>query len=100
MEDRRRSERKSLSTEVECHTTFGFIKARITNIGTRGVFIETDAPPAVGSHLKLVFELGEGGRIEAQGVVAHRESGRGMGVAFVSISAQDLNRIRSHVEAV
>ena len=98
MGDRRRSGRKPLDAEVECHTSAGFIKARITNIGVRGVFIETDSPPIVGSHLKLVFELGEGDKVEAQGVVAHRETGRGMGVAFVSVSAQDIKRIHSHVD--
>jgi Tfp pilus assembly protein PilZ len=99
MQNRRRSERKPLAANVECHTAFTCIKARIKNIGTLGVFVETDSPLGVGSRLRLVFELPEGVKIEANGIVAHRETGRGIGVAFISIGAEEAKHIRGYIEA-
>ena len=99
MQNSRRSERKSLLAEVEFETAGVRLKAYIKNIGTLGVFIETDSPISVGVHLRLRFILPTGPVIETQGVVAHRQTGSGMGVAFISIGAQEVKHIKEFIDA-
>jgi hypothetical protein len=98
MQNSRQSERKSLLAEVEFETAGVRQKAHIKNIGTLGVFIETDSPISVGVRLKLRFTLPTGPVIEADGVVAHRQTGSGMGVAFISIGAQELKHIKEFID--
>lgn len=94
MQDQRRSERIPLLIDVEFESAGVRRKARITNLGTLGVFIETDSPLTVGLHLKLRFSLERGQQIETYGVVAHRQTGLGMGVAFISISSEEVKQIK------
>lgn len=98
MQDQRRSERIPLLIDVEFESAGVRKKARITNIGTMGVFIETESPLTVGLHLRLKFSLESGQEIEAYGVVAHRQTGLGMGVAFISISGQQVKQIKKLID--
>jgi hypothetical protein len=52
-----------------------------------GVFIAVPNPPAVGTTLRLVFEV-PGGSVQTEGVVRNI-SPEGMGVEFIKVSAQD-----------
>ena len=98
MQNTRRSERKSLLEEVEYESAGVRLKAKIKNIGTLGVFIQTESPLSVGMHLKLKFTLPSGPVIETQGVVAHRQTGTGMGVAFISIGAGEVKHIKEFID--
>jgi hypothetical protein len=64
-----------------------------------GVFIETDSPLPVGVYLRLRFTMPSGRVIETGGVVAHRQTGAGMGIAFVSIGAEEVEHIRQFIDA-
>jgi hypothetical protein len=99
LQDRRGSPRKPLVAEVEYETAGVRAKARINNVGTLGVFIEEESRLPVGARLKLRFRLPDDHTIEAEGVVAHRQTGVGMGVAFVTIGAEAVRRIRDFIEA-
>ncbi|HEX8185523.1 MAG TPA: PilZ domain-containing protein [Blastocatellia bacterium] len=99
MENTRRSQRKPLLVEVEYESAGARVKARINNIGTLGVFIETASPLQVGVHLTLKFTLPNGREIYSGGVVAHRQTGAGMGIAFISIGAQEVEHIRQFIDA-
>jgi hypothetical protein len=99
MQNIRRSERKSLLVDVEYETAGGPVKAHIKNIGTLGVFVETESPLSVGVHLRLRFTLPTGRTIETRGVVAHRQTGAGMGVAFISIGIEEVKHIKEFIDA-
>ena len=99
MQNTRRSDRKSLVVDVEYESAGGRVKARINNIGTLGVFIETDSPLSVGVRLRLRFTLPGGRMIETDGVVAHRQTGAGMGIAFISTGVEEVEHIRRFIDA-
>ncbi|MFP5261374.1 MAG: PilZ domain-containing protein [Blastocatellia bacterium] len=99
MQNTRRSERKPLLVEVEYESAGVHLKAHINNIGTLGVFIGTDSPLPVGVHLRLRFSLPGGRVIETGGVVAHRRTGAGMGIAFVSVGAEEVEHIRRFIDS-
>ena len=99
MQNRRHSPRKSLNTEVEYEAAGVRAKARLNNVGNLGVFIEGDSQLPVGAHLRLRFRLPEGEVVEVEGVVAHRQTGGGIGVAFISVGAEAAKRIREFVES-
>ena len=98
MQDRRVSPRKTLTAEVEYEVAGVRARARISNIGTMGVFIEGESQLTVGARLKLRLTLPGGQMVEASGVVAHRQTGAGVGVAFVSVGAETTRRIRQFLE--
>ena len=98
MEDQRRSERIPLDTEVEFESAGARVRAKITNIGLLGVFIETNSPLPVGSRLRLKFSLMGGQEFEAEGLVAHRQTGLGMGVAFISLGSGQAKRVKKFLE--
>jgi hypothetical protein len=99
MRNSRRSERKLLRVEVEYESAGVRTKAYINNIGTLGVFVETESPLSVGVHLRLIFTLPSGRVIETAGVVAHRQTGSGMGVAFISTGAAEVEHIRQFIDS-
>jgi uncharacterized protein (TIGR02266 family) len=99
MQNIRRSQRKPFLAEVEYQSAGVRVKARINNIGTLGVFIETDSPLPVGVHLTLRFSMPSGRVIETEGVVAHRQTGAGMGIAFISTGAEEVEHIRQFIDA-
>ena len=98
MQNTRRSERKSVRVGVEYESAGVRVKAYIKNIGTLGVYVETESPLSVGVHLRLIFTLPSGRMIETDGVVAHRQSGSGMGIAFISTGAEEVEHIRRFID--
>ncbi len=65
---------------------------RVRNLSLGGVFIRTPKPPAVGTVVKLLFEVPEG-EVRARGVVRQTQPGRGMGIQFVAIGYEDRARL-------
>ncbi len=67
--------------------------SRVTTLALGGVFITTRNPAEVGAMLKLVFHL-PGGDVRARAVVRMNETGRGMGIEFISMDPSDRARIQ------
>ena len=61
-------------------------RAQILSMG--GAFLAALNPPAVGSALRLVFEV-PGGSVRADGIVRNISPGKGMGIEFVKMGPQD-----------
>lgn len=74
-------------------------KGIISNIGALGVFIEAESQLPVGTRLKLRFLLPDDQIVEAEGVIAHRQTGVGVGVAFVAVGAETMKRINRFLSA-
>ena len=62
--------------------------SRVYTLGMGGVFIDSFNPPAVGSKMRLVFEV-PGGTVRADGIVRSVLPGKGMGVEFTKLGPQD-----------
>ena len=62
--------------------------SRVQTLGKGGVFIASSNPPAVGTTLRMVFEV-PGGNVRADGVVRSVVPGKGMGVEFTKLGPQD-----------
>lgn len=67
-------------------------------VGMGGLFFHTPNPPAIGSIIKLLFDL-KAGEIRARAVVRDSRPEKGMGVQFVQMATTDrqrLNQFLSH----
>ncbi len=91
----RRYRRRTVRILVEFRSDTGLQRETATTLGAGGLFIETDAPVAEGSLLKLRFQVSETGahhEIEgrvawSKGIVDGMVGAPGMGVEFVDRSA-------------
>jgi hypothetical protein len=61
-------------------------------IALGGLFLHTSKPPAPGSMIELVFDLATG-EIRARAVVRHATPGKGMGIQFVQMGADERARL-------
>ena len=104
--DRRRSGRFDVTWQVDCETEDTFLYACITDISEMGVFVRTDKPLPVGTHLVLRFAPSTAEEpFVLRGIVQWLNPVRplgenlnpGMGIRFQSLSPDDRERI---VEAV
>ena len=62
--------------------------SRAQTLGMGGAFLTAVNPPAVGTTLRLVFEV-PGGSVRADGIVRNVAPGKGMGIEFVKMGPQD-----------
>lgn len=62
--------------------------SRVETIALGGLFLYTPKPPATGSMLELFFDLATG-EIRARAVVRHSIPGKGMGIQFVQMGAEE-----------
>ena len=104
--ERRRSGRFDVTWQVDCETEDTFLYAYITNISEMGIFVRTDKPLPVGTHLVLRFAPpSTEATFVLHGVVQWINPVRplgenlnpGMGIRFSSLKPADRERI---VEAV
>jgi hypothetical protein len=58
--------------------------SQMVTLSLGGLFIVTPKPPAVGTLLKLVFQL-PGGEVRAVAMVRYSRSGEGMGIEFIGM---------------
>jgi len=73
--------------------------SRVGTLGMGGVFICVEAPPPVGTTLKLAFEV-PGGEVQAEGIVRNIVPGKGMGLQFTRLRPKDrllLQRLMSRL---
>ncbi|MCI0626011.1 MAG: PilZ domain-containing protein [Acidobacteria bacterium] len=66
--------------------------SRIGTLGLGGLFIYTEAPPPRGEIIKLFFEV-PGGDVRARAVVRDSQQGKGMGVEFTAMGAEERARL-------
>ncbi len=76
---------------------FGETKSLILDLSEGGAYIESPVVPE-GTRIELEFNLVDGYRVQAVGVVRYLLLGTGMGVEFEEISDQDRRRIAEFVE--
>jgi type IV pilus assembly protein PilZ len=101
--DRRQHERVLVDIEVDYRADDTFLFAYITDISAMGIFVQTNTPEPVGTHLNLCFRTpptveGEGRLIELQGEVTWINPQRpddpsdrnpGMGIRFTNLGDED-----------
>jgi len=66
--------------------------ARVKTLSLGGLFIAAPDPPAVGTSLKLIFEV-PGGHVRARAVVRSSLPGKGMGIEFTAMNYEDRGRL-------
>ena len=99
--DRRSVDRFDVTWAVDCETEDTFLYASIANISEMGVFVRTTEPLPIGTRLGVRFSPPGMGAFVLQGVVQWvnpvRANGDnlnpGMGLRFLSLSAEDRERI-------
>jgi hypothetical protein len=62
--------------------------SRVRDLSTKGLFLETEEPRAVGATIKLDFLVQEG-QIRANATVQHAKSGAGLGLKFMAVAPED-----------
>lgn len=66
--------------------------SRIGTLGLGGLFIYTEEPPPRGEIIKLFFEV-PGGDVRARAVVRDSQPGKGMGIEFTAMGAEERGRL-------
>ncbi len=89
--DRRRSERTDLVVRVDYQTVDDLFSEFARNINEGGIFVETDAPPEVGSSVDLQFKLpGKEDPFRLKGTVVRISNGEGAEAPGMGIEFEDL----------
>ena len=100
--ERRSSPRADFVVQVDYQTIDALFSEFARNINEGGLFVETDAPQPVGTHVELEFKLPGADRpIEVTGRVVRTEESdssetKGMGIEFENLNAevrQQINEI-------
>ncbi|PYT82097.1 MAG: hypothetical protein DMG40_07265 [Acidobacteria bacterium] len=73
--------------------------SRVRDLGLGGVFIECPFEENLDAPVKLHF-LADEGQIRANAVVRHVEGGKGLGLKFIAINDQDLQRLAGLIKRV
>lgn len=63
-----------------------------------GLFLKTPEPPSKGSTLELLFDVATGAQVRARAVVCNSMPGKGMGVKFVRMQAEDRSRLNQFLK--
>jgi len=66
--------------------------SRVATLGLGGLFISTREPAAVGTLVKIVFDV-PGGEVRARATVKNIKPGKGMAVAFIEMDYGDRARL-------
>jgi len=66
----------------------------VRDLSLGGLFLETAALRAIGTHTKVDFLVGEG-QIRADAVVRHIVAGCGLGLKFTAVTEQDRRKFAS-----
>jgi uncharacterized protein (TIGR02266 family) len=101
--EKRRSERTPMVVRVDYSTVDAFFSEFTANINEGGMFVESEAPPPVGTSVLLAFRLpGSAQPIQVEGRVVwtHRERSTdspGMGIEFENLDDASRARINALV---
>ncbi|HYT07165.1 MAG TPA: PilZ domain-containing protein [Rugosimonospora sp.] len=66
--------------------------SRVATLGMGGLFIAAAEPAGIGEGIKMVFQI-PGGEVRARAMVRNSHPGKGMGVEFTSMRAEDRARL-------
>jgi uncharacterized protein (TIGR02266 family) len=66
--------------------------SRVKSLSLGGLFIATQKPAAVGTLVKLLFEV-PGGEVRARGIVKRSVANEGMGIQFSNMGHDDRARL-------
>ncbi|HYL10240.1 MAG TPA: PilZ domain-containing protein [Candidatus Acidoferrales bacterium] len=69
------------------------LASRVKILGMGGLFISIPDPPAVGTAVRLIFEV-PSGEVRARAIVRSVKPGEGMGVEFKEMSVEDRARLQ------
>jgi c-di-GMP-binding flagellar brake protein YcgR len=95
-DNKRRSPRAPLPTQIECDECMSLAYSR--NLSAGGMFIETASPLPINAELSLRFSLNDNGPVvEARAKVTYQVAKMGMGVFFTDLSPEDRKRIEVYV---
>ena len=93
--EHRKHPRFRCQNSVEIHLRNGAsFWGTLSDLSVGGCYLEMSIPLELGSWLKLGIWIGQV-KVWAEGEVAHRTPGLGIGIRFKQISDQDLNLIRN-----
>ena len=67
--------------------------SRVKTLGMGGLFINIPDPPAVGTLVRLIFEV-PSGEVRAKAIVRSVKPGEGMGVEFREMGIEDRARLQ------
>jgi tetratricopeptide (TPR) repeat protein len=73
--------------------------SRMGTMGIGGLFLHTPDPPEKGATLELLFDITTGAEVRARAVVRNSRPGKGMGVKFVHMRAEDRSRLNQFLKA-
>lgn len=62
--------------------------SRVRNVGTGGLFIETEQRAVSGANIRIDFLVQEG-QVRVEGVIKHVDPGKGVGVKFTAVKESD-----------
>ena len=94
--EKRKFPRVSILQEI----FFGGQRLRpLEDLSEEGMFIATPDPYLIGSIIDLEFRLGGNQKtISVKAEVRHVRKGKGMGINFISLKAQDRRRIKQYIK--
>lgn len=100
MSERRRQPRYRCQNSIEIHIHHGAsFWGTVADLGLGGCYAEMAIPMEVGTKLRVAIWFGQA-KAWAEGEVAHRTPGFGVGIRFTQISEQDLEMIRSYLSTL
>ncbi len=100
-DERRRAVRVECPLEAMYSSDSPPIRARIQDLSEVGLFLDTTHPLAVGSEVRVSFDLPDGKpTIEADARVAWSAPMMGIGIEFSGMSEETKERIKFHVADV
>jgi hypothetical protein len=92
--ERRAQSRFRCQNKVEIHIDGGASYwGTVSDLSLGGCYVEMPIPLSAGTKLKMAIWIDQS-KVMAQGEVAHRTPGLGIGIHFKSVADQDLDRIR------
>lgn len=98
LQERRRSKRIPLRTEVTCQVGTRQFTATSCNLNQFGILLEADGSLESGNSIQLSFHLpGEKRPVEAKGVIVRFDDQKRIGVSFNYTSPSDRQRIKDFV---
>jgi PilZ domain len=98
--ERRKHPRFRCNNSVEVHVANGAsFWATISDLGLNGCYVKMPIPLELGSKVRIGVWIGQN-KVWAEGEIAHRTPGMGIGVRFTQISDTDLNQIRTFLRTL
>ena len=93
-EERRRSERKRVLLEAKWESMSRTHEARVDDVSLGGCFVNTFGRVELKEAVNLQIQLPSGEWLPLRGEVASYHPGVGFGVAFTSLTEEDIERLK------